>query len=344
MPATPTGIDAIPPWRADPAAYFNYEFGYDGLGRRVWTQSNQGNGNGSWFIYDGDQLVQERDFRSDNLVVEYAWGPTTGAPAIFYQNRIVADVPQERWIYTSPQGGFPRHLFDDTGAITDTFQYSSFGELVFHDGSTEVDFGWRGDFLLSALELSLIHLDRKSVYVPNFAVKVVGGNDQTYSASTLQSANLDVVYCSELAKDIMSGQCFCDEDTPDFGTFVCCQLLAGSVGLTNEDCLPGGLTCDGVTPRNPVDPSSCLGKAYELTCKCSGGGAALYAALVAIVCPLLPMKKNLPARCKIAAAARVKALCEAIESGSPCEDLLGFLSGLTKGKRTTGNTFQQPGE
>jgi len=144
MPATPSGIDAIAPWRADPAAYYNYEFGYDGLGRRVWTQENSGNG--SWFIYDGDQLVQERDFRSDSLIVEYAWGPTTGAPAIFYQNRIVDGDPQERWIYTSPQGGFPRHLFSDTGAITDTFQYSSFGELVFHDGDTQVDFGWKGDF------------------------------------------------------------------------------------------------------------------------------------------------------------------------------------------------------
>jgi len=98
-------IDAIAPWRADPAAYYNYEFGYDGLGRRVWTQENSGNG--SWFIYDGDQLVQERDFRSYNLIVEYAWAPTSGAPAIFYQNRkgINEDgSDQERWSYTSPQG------------------------------------------------------------------------------------------------------------------------------------------------------------------------------------------------------------------------------------------------
>ncbi|HYE77183.1 MAG TPA: hypothetical protein VEI97_04280, partial [bacterium] len=135
-----------------PATDLTYTFGYDGIGRRVTTALSGAGPSitpfSSVYVYDGDRLIQERNAVTDALVVEYTNGPAPHGPAgvatAIYKQRRPADAQPVKWIYTSPQGGFPRFLFrGDTGALTDTLQYSAKGDKVLQSGSTEVAGGLR---------------------------------------------------------------------------------------------------------------------------------------------------------------------------------------------------------
>jgi YD repeat-containing protein len=111
---------------------------YDGLGRRVTTRIN---GEGVRYIYDGYKIVQERNVNSDALIAEYTWFEGK----IFKQKRGI----DERWIYTFPEGGAPRHMFDYAGVRTDSLEFSWMGELVFHEGVTDIGFGWAGGWVFA---------------------------------------------------------------------------------------------------------------------------------------------------------------------------------------------------
>lgn len=51
---------------------------------------------------------------------------------------------QSRWVITDALGSV-RVLVDDSGAVTDTYVYSAFGELVHRTGSTPLVFGFAGE-------------------------------------------------------------------------------------------------------------------------------------------------------------------------------------------------------
>jgi hypothetical protein len=117
------------------------EFAYDGLGRRVLTRVN---GEGMRYVYDGYLIVQERKERTDELVAEYT----------YFQGSIIKQKrgTEERWVYTHPEGGWPRHLFGVDGSKTDSLEYGWMGDLVFHlhpEGTepTKIHFGWAGGWI-----------------------------------------------------------------------------------------------------------------------------------------------------------------------------------------------------
>ena len=280
-----------------------YEFGYDGLGRRV---SMSKDGVKSWFLYDGDQLIAEREALTDDLVVEYVWGPTaqTG-PAIIYQNRIVTGSPQERWFYTSPQGGFPRYAFATGGGITDTIQYSSMGELVY-GGGTQVEFGARGAWQFAATSaVPFVHLPQGPMGIPSlgFAAK-----DQDTEITLLASAIGSTSgtgelereeYCTTLAGMILDMLLGLDIDPTggaphklkcltrdeDFGRWACCMIMTGCKGVDQGgDCLQTGYNCVGWKRHDSAGEPfrSCTALMMEMSCYC--GTHALTAGYMARKC------------------------------------------------------------
>jgi len=109
------------------------EFLYDGFGRRVITRVN---GEGVRHIYDGYLIVQDRKERTDELVAEYT----------YFQGNIfkIKRGTTERWVYNYPEGGWPRHLFDNEGTRTDSFDMGWFGDVAYRYGTSDIGIGWAG--------------------------------------------------------------------------------------------------------------------------------------------------------------------------------------------------------
>jgi YD repeat-containing protein len=114
------------------------EFVYDGLGRRTITRIN---GQGVRYVYDGYNVIQERDERTDELITEYTYLQGN----VFKQKRGT----EERWFYNQPEGGYPNHVFGVDGAKTDSLDFGWFGELAYHRGETQIALGWAGGWVFA---------------------------------------------------------------------------------------------------------------------------------------------------------------------------------------------------
>jgi hypothetical protein len=114
------------------------EFVYDGLGRRTITRIN---GQGVRYVYDGYNIIQERDERTDELITEYTYLQGN----VFKQKRGT----EERWFYNQPEGGYPNHVFSVDGTKTDSLDFGWFGELAYHRGETQIALGWAGGWVFA---------------------------------------------------------------------------------------------------------------------------------------------------------------------------------------------------
>jgi hypothetical protein len=94
------------------------------------------NGEGVRHIYDGYLIVQDRKERTDELVAEYT----------YFQGNIfkIKRGTTERWVYNYPEGGWPRHLFDNEGTRTDSIDMGWFGDVAYRYGTSEIGIGWAG--------------------------------------------------------------------------------------------------------------------------------------------------------------------------------------------------------
>lgn len=124
------------------------------------------NREGIRYVYDGNKIVQERNELSDELIAEYTYVNNN----VFKQKRGT----EERWVYTYPEGGWPRHLFDHNGDRTDSLEFTWNGELVFHQGDTELGFGWsRGWMIAFNTDMPMIFLTGSNeVWLPKLATSL----------------------------------------------------------------------------------------------------------------------------------------------------------------------------
>jgi hypothetical protein len=93
------------------------------------------------YVYDGYNIIQERDERTDELITEYTYLQGN----VFKQKRGT----QERWFYNQPEGGYPNHVFGVDGTKTDSLDFGWFGELAYHRGETQIALGWAGGWVFA---------------------------------------------------------------------------------------------------------------------------------------------------------------------------------------------------
>lgn len=86
--------------------------------------------------YDGLQRIQDRDERTGDLLAEYTY--------VQGQLHKWRTPSTEHWVFIELQGGWPRHLFDDAGVLTDSFDLDWNGQELLHQGTTDAPIGWGG--------------------------------------------------------------------------------------------------------------------------------------------------------------------------------------------------------
>ncbi len=138
------------------------------------------------FIYDGCNIIQERDERTDALIAEYTYFQGN----VFKQKRGT----EERWFYNQPEGGYPNHVFGVDGAKTDSLDFTWFGEVGYHRGSTDIGFGWAGGWVFAqGTDMPFVLLSESNeIWLPKLAKTL---NPLVRSAGTVDlpgSADLDI--------------------------------------------------------------------------------------------------------------------------------------------------------
>jgi len=104
-------------------------FKYDPFGRRIQK-------GGSVFVYEGSNLVEEAD-ASGNLTARYVFGPGVDEPFGAYRGGA--------WEFYQADGlGSITSLSSSTGAVTDSFVYDSFGNVISSTGSFSQPFRYTG--------------------------------------------------------------------------------------------------------------------------------------------------------------------------------------------------------
>jgi hypothetical protein len=78
------------------------------------------------YVYDGYNIIQERDERTDELITEYTYLQGN----VSKQKRSTQAGFLTRWFYNQPEGGYPNHVFGVDGTKTDSLDFGWFGELA----------------------------------------------------------------------------------------------------------------------------------------------------------------------------------------------------------------------
>ena len=110
-------------------------YGYAASGLR--TTSQVGSGTKTFYIYSGTTLLGEIQAGSSTPSAVYTWGATG-----LISERLTA-ANKSLWYACGPQGE-TRQLTDNTGAVVDTYAYSSYGVLLASTGSDANPFRYGG--------------------------------------------------------------------------------------------------------------------------------------------------------------------------------------------------------
>jgi RHS repeat-associated protein len=122
---------------------------YDGDGNRVSANTTK-------FLVD-DQTPTGYAQVAEELVSGAVTAQFTYGPMRISQRRTATSY------YGYDAGGTVRQLFDNTGAVTDTYAYDAFGNTVAQTGSTVNEFQYRGEQYDGSLQLYYL---RARFYVP----------------------------------------------------------------------------------------------------------------------------------------------------------------------------------
>jgi hypothetical protein len=71
------------------------------------------------YVYDGYNIIQERDERTDELITEYTYLQGN----VFKQKRGTQAGSLTRWFFNQPEGGYPNHMFGVDGTKTDSLDF-----------------------------------------------------------------------------------------------------------------------------------------------------------------------------------------------------------------------------
>jgi YD repeat-containing protein len=107
----------------------NYDYFYDHLKLRRARRTNYYGNPNRFYIFGGSRLIGEIDWGYVSAI--YTWGANT----LISQRQISYEVPTVRWYHYGPQGE-TRYLTDSTGAITDTYRYTSYGVPTYASGAS----------------------------------------------------------------------------------------------------------------------------------------------------------------------------------------------------------------
>ena len=105
------------------------QFGYDGLGRRVFRQEG---GSVRYFYYDGERIIAEKD--GSSWVVRYLLGLKSCGQVVSGQVRV----------YHADRLGSVRWVTDGSGNLVASYVYEGFGRIVGQEGSEVVPYRFCG--------------------------------------------------------------------------------------------------------------------------------------------------------------------------------------------------------
>ena len=124
---------------------------YDGFSRlRIITKYTWNTGSSAWtqqsqkkFVYDGMQVIQERD-GDDNVVANNIWDGNIGG----LEARIVYDIntptnPPQKYFYHYDGSGNVTAVTDDSQATVATYDYDAYGNLLNSSGTYASQNPWR---------------------------------------------------------------------------------------------------------------------------------------------------------------------------------------------------------
>jgi len=105
------------------------EYAYDGLGRRIQKDVN---GTITRYVYDNEDILLEYD-ATDTVRARYTHGPGIDEPLTLERDTDL-DGTLETTLHTLQDGlGSITALVDATGAILETYEYESFGQVTIKD-------------------------------------------------------------------------------------------------------------------------------------------------------------------------------------------------------------------
>jgi len=105
------------------------QFGYDGLGRRVFRQERNVV---RYFYYDGERIIAERE--GSSWVVRYLLGLRSCGQVVSGQVRV----------YHADRLGSVRWVTDGSGNLVANYVYEGFGRIVGQEGSEVVPYRFCG--------------------------------------------------------------------------------------------------------------------------------------------------------------------------------------------------------
>jgi len=220
------------------------EFLYDGFGRRVITRVN---GEGVRHIYDGYLIVQDRKERTDELVAEYT----------YFQGNIfkIKRGTTERWVYNYPEGGWPRHLFDNEGTRTDSLDMGWFGDVAYRYGTSDIGIGWSGGWTFAydtAMPFVFI-AETNEIWLPKIGKRLNPIVRHSSTVNLMDSAWLGPTTPSK-----------CDETSPTRGPVI---HVGGTIRLSDSKCVSpfwkwfrklcprrARPSCADTKPKTPIPP------------------------------------------------------------------------------------------
>src|SRR4029453_15329299 len=111
--------------------YNQTTYHFDALGRRI--SKNLNGFPHTRFVYDGDNLIQERDGTSPGqVVVSYVYGP--GSDEVLTRRRTSAGVSSDLFYHPNALGSVAA-VTDNTGAVVERYKYDAYGQVTFLNAS-----------------------------------------------------------------------------------------------------------------------------------------------------------------------------------------------------------------
>jgi len=205
------------------------------------------NGEGVRHIYDGYLIVQDRKERTDELVAEYT----------YFQGNIfkIKRGTTERWVYNYPEGGWPRHLFDNEGTRTDSIDMGWFGDVAYRYGTSDIGIGWAGGWTFAydtAMPFVFI-AETNEIWLPKIGKRLNPIVRHSSTVNLMDSAWLGPTTPSK-----------CDETSPTRGPVI---HVGGTIRLSDSKCVSpfwkwfrklfprrARPTCADTKPKTPIPP------------------------------------------------------------------------------------------